>query len=68
MNIAKYKEIVTLREELNYLEKEYYVQQAAVVDVKTDELLTEAVKEFIEYMKAEGFEVDGDENAILSLI
>jgi hypothetical protein len=61
MNIAKHKEILALRDELASLEKEYKEKQSKIVDLEVDKLLSAAVKEFIEYVKAEGFEVTGDE-------
>ncbi|MBY0124489.1 hypothetical protein [Bacillus sp. S/N-304-OC-R1] len=65
MNISKHKEILALREELDLLEKEYKNKQSAVVDFHTNNLLTAAVKKFIEYVKGEGFEINGDENDVL---
>jgi hypothetical protein len=68
MNIAKHKEILALREDFMSLQQEYIDMQAAAVDHHSALLLTAAVQEFIEYVRAAGFEVTGDENGTLKAI
>lgn len=58
MNIAKQKEILTLRKKAEELEKKYKEGNAALKDRVTQQYLNAAEMELVEYLSAEGFKVD----------
>jgi len=64
MNIAKQKEIIDLRKEVNALQEEYQALEKKVVEENTALLLDSGIKEFVEYVENEGFVINGDPSAI----
>lgn len=57
MNIAKQKEIITLRKEQEELQASFNTQTESLLNAKIPELLDEATKLFVEYLQKEGFKV-----------